>query len=318
MAFFICQRVHFPLSPSLNTSHKMSSTLNMSSILSSIASLEKQLAALKSQLGAPESVSMAVAAPAKKEKKERKRSDAAPSAWRVFADRVRGLLKDNGYTGNALGTQCVQFCSTLKDENADFATWTDEDVLARRAAWTAPEVSKQKAAGKSWRKPKTGSSSASVVSTDSAPAPAPAPVAEVSDGEAVSVASSSKKPGPPKGRKWSEETKAAAAAKRAAKKAAKTAAVADASASVVAPPPLPASPDQSDDEGELSGFQRMSLGGAKYWVNLENGHCYRRDPVDDSRGDWAGLFSRSPRPSIDDSVPEPNAELNFTDLDELD
>jgi hypothetical protein len=51
---------------------------------------------------------------------------------------------------------------------------------------------------------------------------------------------------------------------------------------------------------------------------LETGHCYRRDPVDDSRGEWAGLFSRSPKPSIDDSVPEPRAELTFTDLDELD
>ena len=294
----------------------MSSTLDISTILSSISVMEKELAALRAQLGATTSV---VPSTAKTVKKERKKSNAPPSAWRLFADRVRTLLGANGYSGKALGTECVQFASALKEENADFSSWVDADILARRAAWSAPEVSKAEAKygknwvkNEAWLKPKTGSSSSSVVSDGEAtvvsvPAPAPAPTA-VSDGEA-SVSSDKKKPGPSKGKKWSAETKAAAAAKRAAKKATTETATSNAvSTSVLAP--LPPSPQDSDNEDETADFQRVSLGGAKYWVNLKSGHSYRRGS-DDSRGDWAGLFVRDPKPRIDDSVADPNGELDF-------
>jgi hypothetical protein len=298
----------------------MSSTIDISSILSSISVMETQLAALRAQLGVASSGAKSSPVKTSTEKKERKKSDAPPTAWRIFADRVRELLRSNGYEGKAIGTECVQFCSTLKAENAELSAWSDADILARRADWTAPEVSKQKASGKSYRKKKSDSSSASVQSdggsVNLAPVSAEAEAPAVTDGEA-SVSSDKKKPGPAKGKKWSAETKAAAAAKRAAKKASKTTEDAPVSSSVVAPPPLPASPEDSGDEDELAGFQRVSLGGARYWVNMKNGHAYQRES-DDSRGDWAGLFVRDPKPRIDDSVPDPNAELTFTDVDELD
>ena len=310
-------KVYFPPSLIVFRSLKMSSSVDVSSILSAISAMETQLATLRAQLGGAPSVAKSSPAKGKAptEKKPRKKSDAPPSAWRVFADRVRELLRNNGYEGKAIGTECVQFCSALKEENADLSSWADADILARRGAWSAPEVSKQKASGKSYRKPKAESSSASVVSdggsVKSAPAPGPA-----EDGEA-SVSSDKKKPGPAKGKKWSDEAKASAAAKRAAKKASKTTEDAPAPSSSVAPPPLPASPAESDAEDELAGFQRVSLGGARYWVNMKDGRAYLRES-DDSRGEWAGLFKRDPKPRIDDSVPDPDAELTFTDLEALD
>jgi hypothetical protein len=301
----------------------MSSTLDMSSILSTISSLETQLATLRAQLGGAPSGAKSSSVKTPAEKKPRKKSDAPPTAWRLFTDRVRDLLRSNGYEGKAIGVECVQFCSTLKDELEDgqeLSFWADADILARRGAWSAPEVSKQKAAGKSWRKAKTGSSTASVVSDGGSVKSGPAPVlAEVeapsaTDGGA-SVSSDKKKPGPSKGKKWSAEAKASAAAKRAAKKASKT--TEDAPASAVALPLLPPSPEDSGDEDELAGFQRVSLAGARYWVNMKDGRAYHRES-DDSRGDWAGLFVRDPKPRIDDSVADPNAELTFTDLEALD
>lgn len=281
--------------------------------------METQLATLRAQLGGAPSGVKSSPAKTPTEKKPRKKSDAPPTAWRLFADRVRELLRANGYEGKAIGTECVQFCSALKDENADLSSWADADILAHRASWTAPEVSKQKAAGKSYRKPKTESSGASVVSDGgSAPAPAEAEAPSASADEA-SVSSDKKKPGPVKGKKWSPEAKASAAAKRAAKKASKTdASVEDAPASSSAVLPLlPPSPADSDAEDELAGFQRVSLAGARYWVNMKDGRAYHRES-DDSRGEWAGLFVRDPKPRIDDSVADPNAELTFTDVDELD
>lgn len=281
--------------------------------------METQLAALRAQLGVASSGAKSSPVKTSTEKKERKKSDAPPTAWRLFADRVRDLLRSNGYEGKAIGTECVQFCSTLKEENADFSAWSDADILARRADWSAPETSKQKASGKSYRK-KKDSSSASVASeggsVKSAPAPTEAEAPAVTDGEG-SVSSDKKKPGPAKGKKWSDEAKASAKAKRDAKKAAKNTDEAPASSSVVAPPPLPASPDDSEAEDELAGFQRVSLAGARFWVNMKTGHAYHRE-TDDSRGDWAGLFKRDPKPRIDDSVADPNGEMTFTDLDALD
>lgn len=306
----------------------MSSTVTLSTLLSAmsalqttVSALQTEMAGLRAQLGGAPSGDKSSPAKTPKEKKPRKKSDAPPTAWRVFADRVRELLRSNGYGGKAIGVECIQFCSSLKEANADFTSWADADILARRAAWSAPEVSKQKASGKSYRKPKEESSSASVVSGGGSVKSAPEPPKEAeapsaSDGEA-SVSSDKKKPGPSKGKKWSAEAKASAAAKRAAKKATKTTEDAPASSSSVAPPPLPASPAESDAEDELAGFQRVSLGGARYWVNMKDGRAYLRGS-DDSRGDWAGKFVRDPKPRIDDSVPDPDAELTFTDVDELD
>ena len=183
----------------------------LSTIHTELLALRAQVSSLQAALEAKTVSAPAKTdkAPAKKVKKERD-PDAPPrerTAWGLFTDRIRALLRANGYEGADVATRCVQFCSSLKEENADLSSWSDEDVLARRAAWTAPEVSKQKAAGKSWRKPKTGS---------------------VASGEdAEDGASAEEKPKKARKNPWeglSEEAKAERIAKMKAGKAAKKAA----------------------------------------------------------------------------------------------
>lgn len=296
------------------------SSLNVSTLLASVAAMEKELASLKAQIagsGAAKS-----AAPAAKERKPRKKSDAPPSAWLVFTARVRDLLrsvKDGGdkevYSGKALGVECQQFCGTLKDENADLSSWSDADIVARRADWSAPAVSKQAAAGLHWKKGKkvaspTGSAAASVVS----------------DGEAAPAVSADK---PKKERKnpWaglSPEDKAAKVAAmkagRAAKKAAAAAESGDAASGTESVlPPLPPSPSSVASKPAAaavsSGFRKVTLNNKAYLIDLASGHSYYRN-ADDSQGDWAGLFSKTPKPHIDFDAPEPSAEEDGFSLDE--
>lgn len=327
----------------------------------SVSSLEERLAAQPSAVKTKTSSSSEAApapAPAKKEKKAKDPSapKRPPTAWRLFADRVRSVLREAGFDGSSLGTECVQFASSLKEENADFSSWTESDILARRAAWSKPEISKQAAA-----KPKSTGSAAASVDGDGAAAPAsveapkkarknpwadltPEQKAErvaklkagkaakkaaagddeeeapASDGEAApSVTSSEKKKrGPKKFSEMTPEELADAKAKRAAKKEAKSAEAPKASEGVAAVsnaaplPPLPASPASSVDHS-LGGFQRVMLAGSPFWVNLITGHAYHR-LAGNLQGEWAGIFHKTPKPHIDDSVPEPV----FTNLDELD
>ena len=233
----------FPLSLTPRFPHKMS--LDTSSILSAISAMEQQLAALRAQLGG----SVAKSSPAKTttEKKPRKKSDAPPSAWRLFADRVRALLAANGYSGKALGTELVQFCSSLKDDNADFGSWADADILARRAAWSVPEVSKAEAKfgphwvkNKAWRKTPTGS----VVSGGD------------NDGEAApAVAEATEQPKKARKNPWEgltpEQRDAKIAAMKAGRAAKKAAAEVTSDAEVVVfPPPAPApAVDAASDGG---------------------------------------------------------------------
>lgn len=299
----------------------MSSTLDNSSILATIAALETQLAALKAQLSgsvAPVADKAVKAGRVAKPKKERKRSDAPPTAWRVFADRVRDLLKANGYTSKALGVECVQFAATLKDENADLSSWVDADILARRAAWSAPSVSRWEA--KHGAKGKAGSAANSVVSTgskDEAPVTGGSgPVTATSDNGSVKPKKERKNP-------WaglSDDERKAKAAKMAAAKAAKkatavvaTSVLAEATvdptetASVVSQAPTAVASSSTS-----SGFQRMSLQGSAYWVNKATGHCYHRNK-DGSQGNWAGIFHSTGGPVnggpyLDDSVAEPGVD----------
>ena len=300
----------------------MSSTINVSALLASITKMETELAALRAQLGGSGGKSAPAPAPAPKERKPRKKSDAPPSAWRLFADRVRALLKDNGYTGKALGTECVQFCATLKDENAEFAAWADADILGRRAAWSAPEVGRLEAKlGKGWAKTGERKAAAKAASVASASA---------SDAEGSAPASVDK---PKRKSAWdglSEEARAAKVAKmqagRAAKKAAKDASgdaaptqtssvpVAVTTQSNAAAVPLPASPVST---GSAANLRKVTLNQKAYLINLESGHAWYRN-ADDSKGDWAGLFSKTPKPNIDFTAPEPGAESDEFDLDELD
>ena len=310
----------------------MSST-NVSSVLSQLLSemktLNGRISTLETLVSAKPSAAPVSESKAKKERKT-KSSDSeprAPTAWRLFADRVRGVLREAGFEGKSLGTECVQFCASLKAENSEFSSWSEGDILARRAAWSAPEVSKQKAADmrkspaasvvseaakKARKNPWEGLSDeqkaeriAKMKAGKAAKKASEAPSASAAAAEAApaSVSSSEKKKrGPKKFSEMSPEEVAKAKAKRLeakAKKEVKSAALAAAKV------PLPPSPPAS--VSGLEGFQRVMLSGAPYWVNLSSGHCYHR-LTDGSQGDWAGIFSRTPKPHIDSSVAEPAAE----------
>ena len=317
----------FPSFRTINFSTKMSSTVS-STLSLLVAKVDAQTAlinALQAEMTALRSapvktVSAVSAGKPVTEKKPRKKSDAPPTPWRLFTDRVRSVLAGAEFKGTALGVECVQFCATLKDENADFDSWTPELILARRADWTKPEVSRGEAKhGKGWAKTgerraaaKTSSAGNSVVS-----APAEDEDGELFDDEPVGSAPAKT------GRKWSPEAKAAAAAKRAAKKAVASAVVSadgeSAPAVKDAPSPKLSASSSSSNAANVgvaaasassSGavFKPVMLGGgARYFVNMENGHAYHR-LADGSQGEWAGLFKRDPKPRIDDSVPEPSAD----------
>jgi hypothetical protein len=317
-----------------------SSTDALSAILVELQKMNQRISSIESSKpSAP-----AAAGKAKKERKSATKSTVSaedkpkrePTAWRLFADRVRTLLRENGYEGRALGPECVQFASSLKEENAEFSSWADADILARRSAWAAPEVSKgELKGGKGWAKTgdrRTGSKASSVVSGE-------AP--EDAEGEAAPAKKARKNP-------WeglSEEQKAERIAKMKAGKAAKKAAAEGASADTEeeASPkpkavavkaeeaaPKPSSPKAAEAPKAApakstaaaasaapaaSGqFKPVLLVGVRYLVNMESGHAYYRNE-DGSQGDWAGIFSRTPKPHVDTSVPEPGAEeeLNFDD-----
>jgi hypothetical protein len=323
--------VHFPPVP-LNPT-KMSSSTENTALLAILAELQK----LNGRISTLESTKpSAPAASGKAAKKERKTKEKdpkapkrAPSSWLLFTGRIRDILRANGYEKAALGKECQMFCASLKEENAELDSWSEGDVLARRAAWTAPEVSKQKAAGLSWRKDKSGSAPGSVVSG-----------AEEADGESAPASAKKERKNPWAG--LTEEQKAERIAKMKAGKAAKKAAAegeeapaspkaseapkAKTEAAPAAPktaakaaseaPKAAAASSASASAGE---FKPVMLSGNRYLVNLANGHAYHR-LSDGGQGEWAGLFSKVPKPHIDDSVAEPGAEaeeeeLNF-DADE--
>ena len=62
-------------------------------------------------------------------------------------------------------------------------------------------------------------------------------------------------------------------------------------------------------------FKPVLLQGERYLVNMESGHAYHRNE-DGSQGEWAGIFSRTPKPHVDTSVPEPGAEEEELNFDE--
>ena len=330
----------------------MSSTSENTALLAILAELQK----MNGRISSLETTKPSAAAAGGKTKKARKSSakDAAstedkpkrePTAWRLFADRIRTLLRENGYEGKALGPACVQFASALKEENADFSSWSDADILARRSAWTAPEVSKGEAKfGKGWAKTgerRTASKASSVVSgaeaEDAEDEDKPAKkarknpweglteeqraerIAKMKAGKAAKkAASEGALDDEPLG--TSAEEAAATVAKthvalakaksEAAPKASSPKAAAAAPKTNAAPAPAPAAASGQ--------FKPVLLVGVRYLVNMESGHAYYRNE-DGSQGDWAGIFSRTPKPHVDTSVSEPGAEeeeLNFDGADE--
>lgn len=317
--------------------NKMSSSNNVSLILTELSSVRAEVISLKaevSSLRASLSAKAAVvtAAPADGKnagKKTRAKNPDAPkrepNAWIVFAKRVRDLLKANGYTEKAVGIECNQFSSSLKDENGNLASWSDADILARRAAWSAPAVSKWVAAhGPSDKRSKNGSAQNSVVSGGD------------DDGLGDAPADTTAK----KARKnpWADLTPEQKAAKvknmadaKAAKKngtAPSSSVVSDNAVAIAvtktedAPTPVTvsnAAATATTTSSSTGGFRKASVRGSPYLVNQDSGHAYHR-MKDGSQGDWAGIFHRNGHPEdngpwIDDSVAEPSddadAELVF-------
>lgn len=225
---------------------------------------------------------------APKEKKARKPRDpdAKPNSWILFTSRVRSVLSESG---NKLGVEATQFCSSLKAKNADLDSWTAEAILTEFTSWEKPEISKQAAAGKS--KGRKGSNAS-----------------------AESAAAAEAKPEKPK-KVLSPEHLAAMAEgrkKKAAEKKAATSAPSSAPASpepkVSAPAPAAAAP-AADSE-----WKKFILKGKSYLWNPSNNYTYFREE-DGSQGEWAGIFNPANK-SIDSSVPEPMEDGEDFELDE--
>jgi hypothetical protein len=295
----------------------MSSTtivsLSLSELAEKVLALEARIALLESS----HSVKPAAKAAGKEGKTKKVRDPNAPkrpaNEWVKFTNRVRALLKSNGYTGADVATNCSQFCRSLKEENDAYPTWTDADILARRVAWTLPAVSEQKKKDASAANSVVSEKAESVVSEKkkavrkTKKAAAAAPVSAVAAPVAAVAVPAEKK-------KAVRKTKKAAAAEAEAVDASNAAAAATAAAieSVAAVNAILATsaavPVAEDAAAPVSKFEKIRLqGGKPYLVNFATGHAYHR-LADDSQGEWAGMFVKVPKPHIDDSVAEPVAE----------
>jgi hypothetical protein len=309
-----------------------SSTDALSAILVELQKMNQRISSIESSKpSAP-----AAAGKTKKERKNAAKSTASAedkpkrpaNAWILFTQRVRGLLKENGYTKEAIGIEANMFSSTLKEENSDMTAWSDEDILARRADWSRPAVSKWVAAHGVKSKPN------SVVSGEAPEEAAPAKKARKNPWEGLSEEQKAERIAKMKAGKAakkaaaegsaadaeeeapvSPKVKAEAAPEAAPKASAPKEAAAKPSSPKASPksnaaaaPAVAAAPSSGD-------FKPVLLCGQRYLVNMTSGHAYHRSE-DGSQGDWAGIFSRTPKPHVDTSVPEPGAEeeeLNFDD-----
>ena len=210
----------------------MSATMDIQSITKSISTMEAQLGELRKIVAL---MGGQAAAPAKEKKERKPRSaDAKPNPWIDFTKSVRAALVAGGV--EKLGAECQQFCKTLKDERADYASWTPDAVQARWRTWEKPAkaptppasdteapaaaaaaapsdkpkrvlTDEQKAKMKAGREAAKARKAAEAGSASEAPAAVSE--APASDGEAST--SSKKGPGRPKGSKNKAPAAAAAA-----------------------------------------------------------------------------------------------------------
>ena len=232
---------------------------------------------------------------AKKAPKARDPSAAprAPNAWILFTSRVRSVINESGVLGEKkLGKECTQFCSSLKEDNADLDSWAAETILARFGGWTVPEQSKMAAAGISFAKKSKGS--------------------EATVEAAAEPAAVSEKPK----RVISDEQKAKMKAGReraAAEKKAAAAGSAPVPAAAAVPVAVAVAAAEAEAEAEAEEWKPMKLkvGGVikPYLWNPANNHCYNRE-TDGGQGEWAGVFNPKSK-TIDSSVPEPSEEVDF-------
>ena len=190
----------------------MATTFETSSLLETIASLEKQLATLKSQLGAGGAVEKAP------KKKRAVNPDAKPNPWIQFLKRVQAALKESETKGPAtigvLFAQHLKESGGLNDEGKPAAYEMEEDsIKSAFTEWATPEriehAKSLKRGGGSKKEKAEAAASDSEEEKQTATLTAAEPAAEPAE---------KKKRAP-----MSEEAKAKAKAKREATKAAKAA-----------------------------------------------------------------------------------------------
>lgn len=264
-----------------------------------------QMMAMFQNLSASGSLPAASGKPVKAKKERKPRSaDAKPNPWIAFTTEVRSVLEG---AGHKLGKECTQFCSYLKEQDPVYSNWGSDAILENFSGWTAPEVSKQKAAGKSSRKSKS-SDAGSVAGSD-----------------AVSAATAPSETKKRKSRFDSMSPEEAAAEKakiaarlKAGREAKKAGAAASVDAPVAAPVSVPApvaAPVASSAPAATSAvvWKPILLGGKRYLYNPANFQCYHREG-DGSQGAWAGILNVASK-SIDTSVPEPVEEEEELDFD---
>ena len=292
----------------------MATTTETSKILSAISELKGQIAALEAKMGSLALTPERSAAKSKAAKKPRypEAPKRTPTEW---------ILVTNGYS---VGASVQQFCSHLKEEQ-DMYKWNDESILASRKLWTVPELkprapkSVASVESESEKKPKkvlspehlaklaegrarkAAEKKAAAASSEEPKAAEASSEPEHSETESTG-SSESKKRGPKKGTKLSEDQKAARTAKITENKLKKAAKV-----------PLPA--DSDKEEGEVSEaesepeiqFNPLIIKGKRYMWNPLNNHCYYREE-DGSKGDWAGLLNIKDKSITLTAAPEPEAE----------
>lgn len=328
---------HNPEQPEQQARDKMATNMNMETILSTIKSMKEQLAALEKTLGATPSEPVQ-----KKQTKQKKEKDPdapkrAPTSWILFTSRVRSLVNKSELKDRAPGAAALQFARSLKLENDDFDSWTDELVLARLTAWEKPAESEHHKKYPEGYQRKRKGSDASAHSETSVPAAAAA---------AEPVAEKKKRKSPFEG--LSEEEAAVKKAEIAArlkagklkKKAEKEASAPTSVVVSVADVPSDAESTESKNTEKKKGgrpkgsknkpkAEKPANGGAGaeptaeepkmvvwkpikvkdgaggfniYLWNPENNHCYHRDS-DGSQGDWAGIYDHAKKTVT--SAPEP-------------
>jgi hypothetical protein len=270
------------------------STSQYESIMSKLESLEGLVQ--KSGAVAP-SVPAGKAGKAKKERKARDPSapPKAPNAWILFTSRVRSVINESGVLGEKkLGKECTQFCSSLKEENADLDSWAAEAILARHSVWTVPEQSKMAAAGISFAKKNKGTAATEPAEpAEAAAAPSEKPKRVLSDEQKAKMKAGRER---------------AAAEKKAA--AAGSAATAVSEAPAAAAAPVSEAPAAAETEAEWKPMKLKTKTGFQIYLwNPANNHTYTRES-DGTQGEWAGIFNLSTK-TIDASVPEPSEDFEL-------
>lgn len=293
------------------------------------AALMGKMSSLEQKLAAPVPSVAPVFALAEKKARKPRSPDAKPNEWILFTNKVRSTLAESGHK---LGKECQQFCASLKEENAEYDSWTPELILARFDAWEKPEVSKMKAAGVSFKKPKMNPAllaAAAALASGANPAAALAALA--------SAPAAEKKPRAPMSEEHKAKLKAgreAAKAQRDAEKAllatlglsaaaaapaasaaapavsAAAPAVSAAPAVVSAPAPAPVAASAAAEWKPIK--LKTASGFAFYLWNPATNACYKRE-ADGSQGEWAGVLNPATK-TIDSSIPEPADEDDMIEM----